>query len=541
MTQPAPHGAFAFPDRTCMLGVVLVGARHSASRRQVYAVCAGLTASRVNALTPRPNDQTERVSDMNEGMDRRSFIGSVGVGAAACVAAPRTAGAAATAKGKIPATPFKVGHMTFQSGPGAALGAPALKGHTLAADEINAEGGFLGARKIVTLAADEAAGVDGNVKELRRMKISEGIDWFTGVISAGDTVALAPVAEELEIPTIFTDGCTDHLFDVVDKKPKYVFRVTNILSSDAVSCMLAASRTWPNLKRIAHIHPDYNFGRVQFVHSKIAAEKLYPGSEIVSEGWPKLFAGEYSAHITKAMAAKPDLLVTSLWGGDYVAFYKQALRFGLYDNMKVIANIGFGIEPGALGKDHPEGILAGAHANYHFTYPPGNEWRSTSSSSSAITGAGTSIPITRRRALTPRSICSSTRSRRPTICWAPGRSPVRSSPCWKAWSWRRLRVISTSARRIIPASSPPSSGSARTCRNIRSRSGIRIGSSCRMSAMCRRRPIGPSRGRVTTILRRHTTGSRRPGRRDRSDVANGCTPRFPGAAQRHGVLKMRVN
>src|SRR5262249_6073305 len=175
-------------------------------------------------------------------------------------------------KERIPATPFKVGHMTFQSGPGAALGAPALKGHTLAADEINAEGGFLGSRKIVTIAADEAAGVDGNVKELRRMKLSEGIDRFTRVISAGDTVALAPVAEELEIPTIFTDGCTDHLFDVVVKKPKYVFRVTNILSSDAVSCMVAASRTWPNIKRIAHIHPDYNFGRVQFVHSKIAAE-----------------------------------------------------------------------------------------------------------------------------------------------------------------------------------------------------------------------------------------------------------------------------
>ena len=82
--------------------------------------------------------------------------------------------------------------MTFLSGPGAALGAPALKGHSLAADEINAEGGFLGARKIVTITADEAAGVDGNVKELRRMKLSEGIDWFTGVISAGDTVALGP-------------------------------------------------------------------------------------------------------------------------------------------------------------------------------------------------------------------------------------------------------------------------------------------------------------------------------------------------------------
>src|SRR5262249_38960728 len=168
-------------------------------------------------------------------------------------------------------------------------------------------------------AADELVRV--KLRAYHGGQLSGGIDWFTGVISAGDTVALAPVAEELEIPTIFTDGCTDHLFDVVVKKPKYVFRVTNILSSAAVQCMVDGSRTWHNIKRIAHIHPDYNFGRVQFVHSKIAAEKLYPGSEIVSEGWPKLFAGDYTAHITKAIASKPDLLVTSLWGGDYVSFY----------------------------------------------------------------------------------------------------------------------------------------------------------------------------------------------------------------------------
>src|SRR5262249_22810056 len=116
-------------------------------------------------------------------------------------------------------------------------------------------------------------------------------------------------------------------------------------------------------------------------------------------------AGDYTAHITKAIASKPDLLVTSLWGGDYVSFYKQALRFGMYDNMKVIANIGFGIEPGALGKDHPEGILAGAHANYHLPIRQETNGRSTSNLSSGTTNAGTSIPITRRRALTRRSIC----------------------------------------------------------------------------------------------------------------------------------------
>ena len=64
--------------------------------------------------------------------------------------------------------------MTFMSGPGAVLGEPSHKGHVLAVEEINAAGGFLGKRKIETVVADESAGPDANVKELRRMKLSAG-------------------------------------------------------------------------------------------------------------------------------------------------------------------------------------------------------------------------------------------------------------------------------------------------------------------------------------------------------------------------------
>ena len=69
---------------------------------------------------------------------------------------------------------------------------------------------------------------------------------------------------------------------------------------------------------------------------------------------------------------KPDVVVTSMWGGMYVAFYKQALRHGLFNRARLAGNINFGVVPEAIGKDHPEGALAGVHSNYHFTYPPGN-------------------------------------------------------------------------------------------------------------------------------------------------------------------------
>src|SRR5687768_12874290 len=93
-------------------------------------------------------------------------VGSVGLASAGLVGGPRIVRAAAEpAKGKIPDTPYKVGHMTFLTSAAAVLGEPSLKGHTMAAEEINALGGFLGKRKIETITADEAAGTDANVKE----------------------------------------------------------------------------------------------------------------------------------------------------------------------------------------------------------------------------------------------------------------------------------------------------------------------------------------------------------------------------------------
>lgn len=318
---------------------------------------------------------------MTGQVDRRDFLRRLGVGVGATVSAGAVsvplielARAQEKPKGNIPNTPYRIGHMTFFTGPGALLGEPMYKGQVLAAEEINAAGGLLGKRKIEVLKADEAAGVDGNVKELRRLKLQEKIDFFCGITSSGNSPALGPVAEELKVLTIFVDGCTDFLFDKAVPNPHYIFRITNIQSADGATCALAVAQTWPNVKKIAHIHPDYSYGRNAFDHFGIIMKKVLPKSEVVSEGWPKLGTSDFSSHITKAIAAKPDLLVSSVWGGDYVAMYKQALQYGLFEKMKFATTLALGVAPHAIGKDHPEGVIAGVHANYHFTFPAGNRW-----------------------------------------------------------------------------------------------------------------------------------------------------------------------
>ena len=314
-------------------------------------------------------------------VSRRDFLTQLGIGTAAATLGASaslgltgTARAAEKVKGNVPSTPYRIGHMTFFTGPGAVLGEPMYKGNLLAAEEINAQGGLLGKRKIEILKADEAAGTDANTKEMRRLKLSEKIDLFMGITSSGNTPALGPVAEELRLLTIFVDGCTDFLFDKAVPNPRYIFRITNIQSADGATCALAVATTWPDVKRVAHIHPDYAYGRNAFDHFSIVAKKLMPKAQNVSEAWPKLFATDFTPHITKAIGAKPDLLMTSLWGGDYVSFYKQALRHGLFDKMRVATTLGLGVAPHAIGKDHPEGVITGVHSNYYFTYPAGNRW-----------------------------------------------------------------------------------------------------------------------------------------------------------------------
>src|SRR6266446_10775736 len=320
---------------------------------------------------------------MAKEVSRREFFSQLGatVGGAALAASgasllsPEEARAQQQPKGNIPDKPYKVGHMTFFTGPAAVLGEPMYKGHILAAEEINAQGGLLGKRKIETLKADEAAGTDANVKEMRRLKLSENVDLFTGVISSGTTPALGPVAEELKLLTVFVDGCTDFLFDKAVPNPHYIFRITNIQSADGMTCAVAAVMTWgKQIKRIAHIHPDYSYGRNAFDHFNIVMKKMVPGAQTVSEGWPKLGTTDFTSHITKAISSKPDLLVSSVWGGDYVALYKQALRYDMFKKMKFASTIAFGVAPHAIGKDHPEGAIAGVHSNYYFNYPPNNRW-----------------------------------------------------------------------------------------------------------------------------------------------------------------------
>src|SRR3989442_13922544 len=96
--------------------------------------------------------------------------------------------------------------MTFLSGAAAILGAPMLKGHILAAEEINADGGFLRKRKIETITAHDAGGRGADVKERKPITPEPKIDCCTAISSSRNTPRDGPVAPDLAGHPLFA-GC----------------------------------------------------------------------------------------------------------------------------------------------------------------------------------------------------------------------------------------------------------------------------------------------------------------------------------------------
>ncbi|MEN2999360.1 MAG: ABC transporter substrate-binding protein [Acidilobaceae archaeon] len=313
----------------------------------------------------------------------RGLIGGLVVGSAATalgiyLAAPdwlrRDMGQQPTpVKEPVPAKPIKMGVQFMTKGGGAPWGDPTFKGAMLAIEEINAGGGILG-RKIEPIVKDETS-PDETVREYKAM-IGEGIEAYVGLISSSNTPAVAPVAEEAGIPSFFVDGCTDILFEKSVPDPQFTFRLTNIQSADGIAAAVGAIKFFKLMEkdkvRIAHIHPDYAYGRNAQAHMQIVFEKVLGKDrvEVVGEFWPKLFAvTDFGVMITKMIEAKADVIASSLWAADFLNFYKQALAYGLFKQAKMASTISHGIAPQLVGTDYPEGFVAGVHANYYFLYP----------------------------------------------------------------------------------------------------------------------------------------------------------------------------
>jgi branched-chain amino acid transport system substrate-binding protein len=266
--------------------------------------------------------------------------------------------------------PIKVGFPMILSGPGALFGTPASKGAQMYVDEINAKGGVLG-RKLELLPRDTKGNADEAVRVSRELILKENVDFLVGTLTSAEGPAVSVVAKENKVVFIAPIPKTDQL-TAADKLHPYVFRVAANTTMEGRSAAEIVAK-WP-VTKIATISPDYAYGQDVTKSFVEHLKKIKPSVQIVDQQWPKLGEPDYTPFINAQMAKKPDAVFSSLWGGHFVNFAKQAKPLGYFDALKYnfigVGEAGSPESTQAMGKDYPVGIWGNSYDAFYWGETP---------------------------------------------------------------------------------------------------------------------------------------------------------------------------
>ena len=267
------------------------------------------------------------------------------------------------------AQPVKLGVSLFLAGAAAGpFGVPARNGVELMIDSINKgtlpapynTKGLAGA-SIVVKYIDEGGGATKQVIEFRNFAQRDKMNVVLGYISSGNCIAIAPVADELKLLTMIPICGTPRLFE--DASYKYVFRTISSSVSDSVAAAHYIKARYPNVKTMGAINPNYAWGQDSWRDFNLAMSAVQPGIKIVTEQFPKLFAGQFSSEISVLLRKRPGVIHSALWGGDVESFVYQVAARGLHKRSKIVLTTAEA-NMFRLGSKLPDGIIIGARGPY---------------------------------------------------------------------------------------------------------------------------------------------------------------------------------
>ena len=287
------------------------------------------------------------------------------LGAAALGAAAFSAALALPVVAQDKPKELKVGIATFLSGPASVFGVPAKQAAEMIAEDINKKGGIGGVPLSLSF-VDEGAGGEALVSNFRRLVQDEKVDVTFAAISSGSCQQLAPLAEDLKMMNFMWDCGAASILEA--KKYRYNFRTQANATPEMLAVLMYLLKTKPDFKTIAVVNQDYAWGRESWEIFSTALKVMKPDVKVVAELFPKFGAPDFSTEVSRLMALRPDVVLTTSWGGDLDTLVRQAGQRGLLQTSTFVLGIGeTSIQ--RLGKDLPEGIIVGARGDHWFLHP----------------------------------------------------------------------------------------------------------------------------------------------------------------------------
>lgn len=260
-----------------------------------------------------------------------------------------------------------IGCMFPMTGRGGLYGRDSVAAIELALAEIAARPG--GKPRLRVLVEDTKSKPSYGIEIAQLFIDRDGTQFLCGVVSSAVALAVTEVSRRTRTIFVGTDHASSRLTE--EALHRYYFRVTNNTrqSMDAGARYLHDLQRRSGWRRLAFIGPDYDYGHRQWSDLRAALDRLGVRYEPVLVLWPKLYEPDYSQYIAALLAARPDVVVNGHWGGDLVAFIRQARILKLFEQVQ-FANFDAGGNyevMAELGEDMPRGLILSAR--HHNNWP----------------------------------------------------------------------------------------------------------------------------------------------------------------------------
>ncbi len=266
--------------------------------------------------------------------------------------------------------PVKIGGMYPLTGGGAVYGVPAMAGHQLAIEELNAKGGILG-RKIESIERDDKLNPSAASSTMKELITKDKVDIVLGGLSSAVGLAMSEVSKQEKVVYIATIPKTIQM--TTDKLHKYVFRTASNTDFEGDTMSLLAGRY--KLSKLCNLQLDYAYGNDLEAGIVKTLGKNAPNAKIVLTLKPKLGATDFNPFIPQVMAAGCDGVLSGLWGPHFVSWVKQAKPLGFFDKIKWISGgeIASHEIAGELKGDFPDNVISNTYELWYHAQDPSHK------------------------------------------------------------------------------------------------------------------------------------------------------------------------
>ena len=253
------------------------------------------------------------------------------------------------------------------AGTGAVYGVPAMFGHDLAVDEINAAGGVLG-QPLATFKRDTKLKPAAAAAAAKELITKDGVNVLIGGLSSAVGLAISEVARQEKVVYIATIPKTIQM--TTTKLHDHVFRTASHtdFEGDAMAQIVAQL----GIEKLCDIQLDYAYGHDLGAGIVRGLARHAPNVELVIELRPKLGATDYNAFISQILGAECDGITSGLWGSHFVNFAQQAKPFGLFEQAKYISGgeIASHEIAGQMGEDYPDNVWSNTYELWYDHHDP---------------------------------------------------------------------------------------------------------------------------------------------------------------------------